>query len=70
MYWFSDVIMGCIILHVLKVLPSKMLLQGQDGQTWKDHVCNYKLCDFSNVDGQIDSSLGLVLVDLWCILCG
>jgi hypothetical protein len=32
---------GCVILCVQKVLPSRvLLLEGQDGQTWKDHVHN------------------------------
>ncbi len=33
---------GCVILGVWKVLPfGVLLLKGQNGQTWKDHMCNY-----------------------------
>jgi hypothetical protein len=33
-----DVILHCVILHV-KVLPfGALLLEGWDGQRWKDHV--------------------------------
>ncbi len=31
-----------------------LLLEGQDGQTWKDRVYNCALCHLPNVDGQID----------------
>jgi len=61
---------GCVILHVWEVLPCRMLLEGQDGQTHKDHVCNHALCHLPNVDGQIDPSLVVVLIDLQCIMCG
>ncbi len=60
-----------VILHVRKVLPSRvLLLEGQDGQTWKDHVPNYTSCHLPNVDGQIDASLVVVHVGLQCMLCG
>ncbi len=47
-----------------------MLLEGQDGQTWKDHVCNHALCHLPNVDGQIDPSLVVVFISLQCMMCG
>ncbi len=62
---------GCVILCVWKVLPfGILLLEKQDGQTWKDHVCNYVPCYLPNVDGQIDASLVVIHVVLWCMLCG
>jgi hypothetical protein len=60
-----NLIVGHVILHVQKVLPLRLLLlEGQDGQTWKDYVWNCAPCHFPNVDGQIDPSLTMVLVDL------
>jgi hypothetical protein len=53
-----DATLGHVILHVQKVLLSGMLLDGQDGQTWKDYV------HLPNVDGQIDPSLDVVHVGL------
>lgn len=41
-----------------------LLLEGQDGQTWKDHMQNFKLCHVPNVDGQIDPSLVFVPANL------
>jgi hypothetical protein len=58
-----DVIVGCVILRMWKVLPFRvLLLEGQDGQTWKDHVRNCAPCHPPNVDGQMDPSLVVVLV--------
>ncbi len=38
-----------------KVLPFEvLLLEGQDGQTWKYHVCDCAPCHLLNMDGQID----------------
>jgi hypothetical protein len=55
---------------VQKVLPFRMLLlEGQDGQTWKDHVGNCT-CHFPHMAGPIDPSLIMILVDLQCMLCG
>ncbi len=66
-----DVTTDRVILHVQKVLPFEIfLLEGQDGQTWKDHVCNCALCHLPNVDGQIDPSLAVIHVGLQCMLCG
>jgi hypothetical protein len=63
------VIVGFVILNVRKVLPFGMLLlEGWGGHTWKDNVCNCTTYHFPNVDGQIDSSLIMVLVALWCII--
>jgi hypothetical protein len=60
-----DVTTGHVILCVWKVLPSGvLLLKGQDGQTWKDHVCNCAPCHFPNVDGQMDPSLAVVPTSL------
>jgi len=65
------VIVGCVILHVWKFLPFiVLLLEGQDGQTWKDHVRNCAPCHLPNVDDQIDPSLAMVHVGLLCMLCG
>jgi len=51
-----------------KFLPSRLLLlEGWDGQTWKNHVHNCAPCHLPNVDGQIDPSLVMVLFGLWCI---
>ncbi len=64
-------IIGRIILMVWDVLPLGMLLlKGQNGQTWKDHMCNCALCHLSHVNGQVDPSLVVVLVGLCCMLCG
>jgi hypothetical protein len=47
-----DVTIGHVILRVQKVLPFEiLLLEGQDGQTWKDHVCNCVPCHLPNVYG-------------------
>jgi hypothetical protein len=60
-----DVNASRVILHVRKVLPSGMLLlEGQDGQTWKDHVHNCAPCHLPNVDGQMDPSLTMVITGL------
>jgi hypothetical protein len=57
--------------NVQKVLPSRMLLlQGQNGQTWEDHVCNCAPSHLPNVDDQIDPFLDVVIVGLRCMLCG
>jgi hypothetical protein len=61
----------CVILHVQKVLPFEiLLLEGRNGQTWRDHVCNCALCHLPNVDGQIDPSLAVIHFGLQCMLCG
>ncbi len=66
-----DVIVECVILRVRKVLPFKvLLLEGQNGQTWRDHVCNCAPCHFPDVDGQMGPSLAMVLIGLRCMLCG
>jgi hypothetical protein len=66
-----DVIIGHVILCVQKVVPFRvLLLEGQDGRTWKDHVHNCAPCHLPNVDGQMDPSLVVVLVNLRCLLCG
>jgi len=60
-----DVTIGCVILCVQKVLPFAMLLlEGRDGQRWKDRVCNCVPCHLLIVDGQMDPSLVLVLASL------
>jgi hypothetical protein len=51
-------------------LQECLLLEGRDGQTWKNHVHNCASCHLPNVDGQIDPSLVVVLVSLWSTLCG
>jgi len=66
-----DVITNHVILHVQKVLPfGILLLEGWNGQTWKNHVHNCVLCHLRNVDGQTDPSSAIILVNLWCMLCG
>jgi hypothetical protein len=71
-----DVIVRHIIWWVWEVLPFRMLsLEGQDGQTWKDHVCNCALCHLSQVDGQIDCvfdncSHQIMLYVVWAIYVG
>ncbi|KAH8953575.1 hypothetical protein BDL97_08G034600 [Sphagnum fallax] len=66
-----DVITGCVILHVQEVLPfGILLLEGRDGQTWKNHVCNCVPCHLPNVNGQIDPSLVVIPIGLRCMLCG
>jgi hypothetical protein len=56
---------------VQKVLPLRMLLlEGQNRQTWEDHVCSYAPSHVPNVDGQIDPFLTVALVGLRCMLCG
>lgn len=60
-----------IILRVRKVLPSRMLLlEGQDGQTRKDHVHNCVPCHFPHVNAQIDLFLTVVPTRLRSMLCG
>ncbi len=56
---------SCVVLCVLEIL----LLEGQDGQIWKDHVHNCAPCHPPNVHGQIDPSLVVILVGLQCMLC-
>jgi hypothetical protein len=53
----------------VEVLPSGVFLEGQDGQTWKDHVRNCAPYQIPNVDGQRDPYLVVVPVGLWCMLC-
>jgi hypothetical protein len=49
----------CISLQVHKVWSfGVLLLEGLDGQTWKDHVHNYMLCHLLNMDGLIDPIFG------------
>jgi hypothetical protein len=56
-----NLIIGNVILLVQKVLSIRLLLlEGRDGQTWKDFVRNCAPCHFPNVDGQIDPSLAMV----------
>jgi len=46
--------MGCVILCVQNVLPSRvLLLEGQDGQTCKDHVHNCVMYHLFYLNGQI-----------------
>jgi hypothetical protein len=64
-----DVTIGCVILCMHKVLPfGVLLLEGRDGQTWKDHVRNCAPCPLPNVDDQIDPFLIIVLASLRCML--
>jgi hypothetical protein len=42
----------------------------QDGQIWKDHVCNYASCHLLHIDGQVHLSLIIVPTRLCCMLCG
>ncbi len=64
-----DVTIGCVILHVRKVLYLRLLLL-EDGRTWKDHVCNCAPCHLPNVNGQNDPSLAMIFASLQCMLCG
>jgi len=50
-------------------LPFRLLLEGQDGHTWNDHMCYYTTYHFPNVGGQIDPSLIVVPNGPWCMLC-
>jgi hypothetical protein len=60
-----------VILCVWKVLPlGVLLLKGQNGQTWKDHLHNCVSCHLPNVYGQIDSSLAMIPIGLRCMLYG
>ena len=66
-----DVIVGRIILRVREVLQSGvLLLEGRDGQVWKDHVCNCAPCHLPHIDGIVDPTLAIVLAGLRCMLCG
>jgi hypothetical protein len=66
-----DVTARCVIISVQKVLPfGVLLLEGQDGQTWKDHVHNCAPCHLPNLDGQMDPCLAVVPTGLQCMLCG
>jgi hypothetical protein len=65
------VILRHVILQIQMVLPSSvLLLEGQVGQTWKNHVHNCALCHLPHVNGEIDPSLLVVLVEFRCLLCG
>jgi hypothetical protein len=58
-----NVIVEHVILHVRKVLLFKVLLvEDEDGQTWKDHVHSCILCHLPNVDTEIDPSLLLSML--------
>jgi hypothetical protein len=46
-----------------------LLLECQDGYTWKNHVLNCTHCHPYDVDGQIDPSLMVVPIILCCMLC-
>jgi hypothetical protein len=60
--WLQDV-----LFYVCK----SVIVGGQDGQTWKDHVhINCAPCHLHNVDGQMNPSLDVVPISLWCMLCG
>jgi hypothetical protein len=63
--------MGCVILCVQKVLHARvLLLEGQDGQTWKDHVRTCVMYHLLYSDGQIDLFLVVVSIGLCYMLCG
>jgi hypothetical protein len=63
--------MGCVILCVQKVLLSRvLLLEGQDGQTWKDHVHNCVMYHLFYLNGQIDPSWVVISVGLCYMLRG
>jgi hypothetical protein len=60
--------MGCVILCVQKVLLSRvLLLEGQDGQAWKDHVHNCVMYHLFYLNGQIAPSW--VVVSIGCVIC-
>jgi hypothetical protein len=66
-----DVTIGHTIFRVRKVLASGVLmLEGRDGVVWKDHVHNCAPCHLPNVDGIVDPSLVVILVDLKCMSRG
>ncbi len=46
-----------------------LLLEGRNGQTWKDHVHNCAPCHLLHVDGHIDLSLVVIIVGLCYMLC-
>ncbi len=50
-------------------LPFRVLLEGQNGHTWNDHMRTYTPCHFLNVDGLIDPSLIVVPIGPWYMLC-
>jgi hypothetical protein len=55
-----------MLFCVCKVLPFEMLLlEGQNGHTWKDHMHNCAVvCHLPTVDDQIHPSLVIVLIGL------
>jgi hypothetical protein len=62
--------MGCVILCLQKVLPFRiLLLESQDGQTWKDYVRNCVMYHLFYLNGQIDPSLVVVSIQLCYMLC-
>jgi hypothetical protein len=66
-----DVTVGCTILRVRKVLPSRVLMfKGRDGMVWKDHVHNCAPCHLPNVDDTVDPRIAVVPAGLKCMLCG
>jgi hypothetical protein len=60
----------CHSMHEEVLFFGILLLEGQDGQIWKDYVWNCVPYHLSHVYGQVDPSLAIVLVGLWCMLCG
>ena len=66
-----DVTAGRIILRVQVVLQSGvLLLEGRDGQVWKDHVRNCAPCHLPHIDGIVDPTLAIIPAGLRCMLCG
>jgi hypothetical protein len=64
--WLEDILFYvCKRFYLLE-----LLLEGWDGQTWKNHVRNCAPCLLPNVDGQIDLYLIMVLTSLQYMLYG
>jgi hypothetical protein len=59
---YIDVIAKHVILRVRKVLFFGVLLEGQDNQTWNDHVRNCASCHLLHMGSHIDLSLVVILV--------
>jgi ABC-type methionine transport system permease subunit len=62
--------MKCYFACVKGLPLGVLLLEGQDGQTWNDHVQNCTFCHLLNMDGQIDLFSTIVYASFWCMLFG
>jgi hypothetical protein len=66
-----DVTAGRVILRVREVLGSGvLLLEGHDGNFWKDHTRNCAPCHLPHIDETVHPSTSHISAGLKCRLCG